>query len=106
MGLGAFGTSIAHREAATAPAVDILFDVPGSTDLSPLVRLALACVEREYPNQTSILLRSPDDLRLPELSTPAFRGCFDWHSAVHSHWLGSFAAYLITRRGIARGAAP
>jgi hypothetical protein len=28
-----------------------------------------------------------DDLRRPRELHPAFYGCFDWHSAVHGHWM-------------------
>ncbi|MCY3837302.1 MAG: DUF2891 domain-containing protein [Gammaproteobacteria bacterium] len=52
-----------------------------------LVGLALACVGREYPNHISHLLESDTDAAPPRRLTPAFFGCFDWHSAVHSHWL-------------------
>ena len=52
-----------------------------------LVRLALACVHREYPNRIGHLLESDADLLPPRRLTPAFFGCFDWHSAVHAHWL-------------------
>lgn len=49
--------------------------------------LALACVHREYPNQIAHVLRSDADALPPRALTPAFYGCFDWHSAVHGHWL-------------------
>ena len=52
-----------------------------------LVRLALDCVNREYPNHIGHLLESDADVLPPRRLTPAFYGCFDWHSAVHSHWL-------------------
>ena len=52
-----------------------------------LVRLALDCVGREYPNHISHLLESDAHALPPRRLTPAFFGCFDWHSAVHSHWL-------------------
>jgi len=52
-----------------------------------LARLALDCVHREYPNHISHPLRSDADVLPPRRLTPAFFGCFDWHSAVHSHWL-------------------
>ena len=52
-----------------------------------LVRLALDCVGREHPNHISHLLKSDADVLPPRRLTPAFYGCFDWHSAVHSHWL-------------------
>jgi hypothetical protein len=49
--------------------------------------LALACVHKEYPNKISHVLGSDADVRPPRVLTPAFCGCFDWHSAVHGHWL-------------------
>ena len=33
------------------------------------------------------MIDGPDDLRLPRDLHPAFHGCYDWHSAVHTHWL-------------------
>jgi Protein of unknown function (DUF2891) len=50
-------------------------------------RLALACVDREYPNKLSHLLNSDADVAPPRKLTPAFCGCYDWHSSVHGHWL-------------------
>ena len=55
--------------------------------IDPFVRLALACIRREYPNQVALRLDGDTDLRLPRELTPAFYGCYDWHSAVHAHWL-------------------
>lgn len=49
--------------------------------------LALACVHREYPNKIAHVLNGDADVRPPRELTPAFCGCFDWHSAVHGHWL-------------------
>ncbi len=49
--------------------------------------LALECVHREYPNKISHVLNTDEDARPPRLLTPIFHGCFDWHSAVHGHWL-------------------
>lgn len=49
--------------------------------------LALDCVHREYPNKISHVLQSDEDARPPRELTPAFYGCFDWHSSVHGHWL-------------------
>ena len=49
--------------------------------------LALDCVHREYPNKISHVMQSGDDVRAPSELTPAFYGCFDWHSSVHGHWL-------------------
>jgi uncharacterized protein (DUF885 family) len=50
-------------------------------------RLALACVHREYPNKIAHVLNGDEDARPPRALTPAFHGCYDWHSAVHGHWL-------------------
>jgi len=50
-------------------------------------RLALACVDKEYPNKISHLLTSDADVAPPRKLTPAFYGCYDWHSSVHGHWL-------------------
>jgi hypothetical protein len=48
--------------------------------------LALDCVGREYPNHPLTVLSGDEDIRPPREHTPAFFGCFDWHSAVHGHW--------------------
>ena len=56
------------------------------------VRLALDCVHREYPNKIAHALQSDRDVRPPRELTPAFYGCYDWHSAVHGHWLLARAA--------------
>jgi hypothetical protein len=49
--------------------------------------LALACVHKEYPNKIGHLLNGDADVKPPRELTPAFYGCYDWHSAVHGHWL-------------------
>jgi hypothetical protein len=49
--------------------------------------LALACVHQEYPNKIAHTLQSDDDVDPPRKLTPAFYGCYDWHSSVHGHWL-------------------
>lgn len=50
-------------------------------------RLALDCVHQEYPNKISHALNSDADVKPPRELTPAFYGCYDWHSSVHGHWL-------------------
>ena len=50
-------------------------------------RLALDCVHREYPNKIAHVLDGDEDARPPRELTPAFYGCYDWHSSVHGHWL-------------------
>ncbi|MDJ0711042.1 MAG: DUF2891 domain-containing protein [Woeseiaceae bacterium] len=49
--------------------------------------LALSCVHKEYPNKIAHVLNSDADVGPPRELTPAFYGCFDWHSSVHGHWL-------------------
>jgi hypothetical protein len=49
--------------------------------------LALACVHKEYPNKISHSMNSDADVAPPRELTPAFYGCYDWHSSVHGHWL-------------------
>jgi Protein of unknown function (DUF2891) len=49
--------------------------------------LALKCLHDEYPNHISLTLNRDADARPPRELTPAFYGCFDWHSDVHGHWL-------------------
>ncbi len=50
-------------------------------------RLALDCVHKEYPNKIAHVMNGDADARPPRELTPAFFGCFDWHSSVHGHWL-------------------
>ncbi len=49
--------------------------------------LALKCLHAQYPNHMSLTLDSDADARTPLELYPAFYGCYDWHSAVHGHWL-------------------
>ena len=61
-----------------------------TTDLQAaarFARLALDCVHQEYPNKISHVMQGDADVRPPRELTPAFYGCFDWHSSVHGHWL-------------------
>ena len=48
--------------------------------------LALACVHKEYPNKIAHVLNSDQDVAPPR--------------DLGGHWLGSFATYLVTKRGI------
>jgi len=61
-----------------------VFDVKSAERFATL---ALACVHKEYPNKISHSLNSDADVAPPRKLTPAFYGCFDWHSSVHGHWL-------------------
>ncbi|MDR0296236.1 MAG: DUF2891 domain-containing protein [Prevotellaceae bacterium] len=49
--------------------------------------LALKCITQEFPNKTQHVQVDPNDFQQPAGYHPAFYGCFDWHSAVHGHWM-------------------
>jgi hypothetical protein len=49
--------------------------------------LALKCLHEEYPSHISHTMNTDADARPPHELTPAFYGCYDWHSDVHGHWL-------------------
>jgi hypothetical protein len=52
-----------------------------------LAQLPLKCMQREFPNKPGETLAAPADIGSPRGLHPAFYGCFDWHSAVHGHWM-------------------
>jgi hypothetical protein len=78
--LAALATPAAAAAAPPAGAVD-------SALTMRFARLALDCVHREYPNKIAHVLNGPQDALPPVQLYPVFYGCFDWHSAVHGHWL-------------------
>jgi hypothetical protein len=49
--------------------------------------LAMKCIVQEFPNKTGHVQANANDLKQPSDYHPAFYGCFDWHSAVHGHWM-------------------
>jgi hypothetical protein len=57
------------------------------SDVERFAGLALSCVHQEYPNKIAHVLAGDQDVAPPRELTPAFFGCFDWHSSVHGHWL-------------------
>jgi hypothetical protein len=74
----------AHVVSADTPAALPSFDINAAERFADL---ALACVHKEYPNKLSHTLNSDADVAPPRKLTPAFYGCYDWHSSVHGHWL-------------------
>ena len=80
---GSFAFPQNHLPADTQPPVND-FDVKAATRFA---QLALACVHKEYPNKITHSLNSDADVAPPRQLTPAFYGCYDWHSSVHGHWL-------------------
>jgi hypothetical protein len=71
-----------HAAASDSPAASL---EPAAA--ARFAALALKCLHAEYPNHISLTLDSDADARPPRELTPAFYGCFDWHSDVHGHWL-------------------
>ena len=66
--------------AADEPTMDV-------ATVENFANLALHCIHQEYPNKIGHVMSSDDDVAPPRELTPAFYGCFDWHSSVHGHWL-------------------
>jgi hypothetical protein len=90
------------------PAHDDDATTGGGAFVARFARLALDCVAREYPNMLAHVLRDASHVKSPRELHPAFYGCYDWHSAVHGHWLlvhllrtsaGPFAAGAESIRG-------
>jgi Protein of unknown function (DUF2891) len=83
LALGVTGLAVSGARTQAAPTPPPL-DAPAAERFAAL---ALACLHREYPTKISHVLESAADVRPARDLTPAFYGCYDWHSAVHGHWL-------------------
>jgi hypothetical protein len=60
-------------------------DIFGPDRLKTLAEHPLDCIETEYPH-VQFSVESAESVTPPSEQHPVFFGCFDWHSAVHSHW--------------------
>ena len=78
---------VAAAAALTLAAGPAVAAQPDEAVATRFARLALDCVHREYPNKIAHVLNDDGDARPPRELTPAFYGCYDWHSSVHGHWL-------------------
>lgn len=54
---------------------------------SAFAKLALKGAKREFPNKPAHVQLNDTDAKTPKALHPAFYGCYDWHSAVHGHWM-------------------
>ena len=54
---------------------------------SAFAKLALKGIAKEYPHKPGVVWDKATDVKNPLSQHPAFYGCFDWHSAVHGHWM-------------------
>ena len=78
-----------EKETPPAPGRQPVPELPPLTaaSASNFAQLTLKCVQKKYPNQPALILKAPEDVLPPEKAHPAFYGCYDWHSAVHGHWM-------------------
>lgn len=88
--------NLSHRSVVVAVILPVLCLVPAlaragerlpAAAVERFADLALACVHQDYPNKIAHVMVADSDAQVPRALTPAFCGCFDWHSAVHGHWL-------------------
>lgn len=56
-------------------------------EASAFAAIGLANVVREHPRHIGHLLTAAGEELAPRKLHPAFYGSYDWHSAVHMHWL-------------------
>merc|ERR1711915_449210 len=85
-------------------------DVPHTQDdldldyetVARLASLPPHCHSVEYPNKLNQVLQNETELLPPSELHPIFYGCFDWHSAVHGHWLLARAAALFPNTELSR----
>jgi len=54
---------------------------------SKFAGLALKAIEKPYPYKSAHVLLSDTDVLPPRALHPVFHGAYDWHSAVHGHWV-------------------
>ena len=64
-----------------------LGDQLSDQQVAAFAKLALDGLDTEYPNKPGHVFDGPDSIAPPKELTPAFYGSFDWHSAVHGHWM-------------------
>jgi len=82
----ALATSLAGCGGKPA-AAPVAFPQLDSATTSTFVRLALSGIGREFPNKLDHVMNGPADVLGPRQLHPSFYGSYDWHSAVHGHWM-------------------
>jgi hypothetical protein len=73
-----------------------------SAQAAAFAAVALANVVREYPRHVHHVLHGPGEDSTERKRHPAFYGSYDWHSAVHMHWLLARVQRLFPKPGISR----
>jgi len=97
----AFVVALAAGPASSADAPVAAGAPLTATVAARFAQLALECVHREYPNKIAHVMQTDADARPARELTPAFYGCYDWHSSVHGHWLLARLARLHPEAGFA-----
>ena len=69
--------------------------------LERCAELALAGIQREFPYHLTHVFSDRRTIEAPRHVSPVFYGCFDWHSAVHGHWLLARVARVLGESPIA-----
>lgn len=72
-------------DADIATVLDGRSDWVDDTGQTRLATHPLDSIDTEYPHHAPAA-DSPEPPARPSERHPAFYGCYDWHSAVHSHW--------------------
>ena len=83
------GAALLANGARPMPEPDRAQSAPTLTraNASSFAKLALKGAKKEYPNKPGHVLLDDADAKTPRALHPAFYGCYDWHSAVHGHWM-------------------
>ena len=75
-----------EQPSASSTSIDVNLDL-NLEQANRLAALPLKCMNTEYPNKTGVVVSKDEDVKSPKAYHPTFYGCFDWHSAVHGHWV-------------------
>jgi hypothetical protein len=78
---------LAGCERAAPPAAPASLPPLDRASASRFAQLALGGITREYPNKLDHVMNGPADVQAPQALHPSFYGSYDWHSAVHGHWM-------------------
>ena len=76
--------SLRAQETVPTPSLGSRLTKPQCAELA---KLAIAGLQREFPNKPSNVITGPSTILGPKQMHPAFYGCYDWHSSVHGHWM-------------------
>ncbi len=78
------GSSLAQETKSSEKMERLILD---RATAAHFANLALNCIHREYPNKLDHVMNDEKEVQSPQALHPAFYGCYDWHSAVHGHWM-------------------